>query len=306
MRRKLKVIFITLMVLILVPGMVSAAKNELTISNLVILEEKSITDISCGNVTIVLGSADIETDVNGSVIVVFGKANIKGNVSGDVVSALGEINFDGNSTIEGNLVSVGKLEKDNGVSVTGTKVTINFDFISMFESNGINGIFINTLIFCAIFTLVVGLLLITIFTSRFRAMSYSMGKAISRRFILGALVVVSLTIVLAFLIFSLIAPAVYVTFIMIMDIVGSIYLGTLIFRNNYERSGIYLQFFVGHILIYIIKIVPLIFIPSGSYTILMIYGICFLIAEFCLASFSIGTVIDTGFGKKTSFSGSKK
>lgn len=303
MSKKLRVILIALMVLLMVPGVVSAAKNDLTISNLIILEDKSITDTSCGNVTIVLGSADIKTNVLGSVIVVFGKANISGNVSGDVVSAFGEVYIDGNSSIEGNLVSVGKLEKDSRVTVAGTKVTINFDFISMFKSNGI---IINTLIFCAIFTLVAGLILITIFTSRFRAMSYSMGTAMSRRLILGALIVVSLTIVLAFLIFSLIAPAVYITFIMLADIVGSIYLGTLIFRNNYERSGIYLQFFVGHILIYIIKIVPLIFIPSGSYTTLMIYGICFLIVEFCLASFSIGTVIDTGFGKKTPFLGSKK
>ncbi len=303
MSKKLRVILFALMALLMVPGVVSAAKNDLTISNLIILEDKSITDTSCGNVTIVLGSADIKTNVLGSVIVVFGKANISGNVSGDVVSAFGEVYIDNNSSIEGNLVSVGKLEKDSGVKVAGTKVTINFDFISMFKSNGI---IINTLIFCAIFTLVAGLILITIFTSRFRAMSYSMGTATSRRLILGALVVVSLTIVLAFLIFSLIAPAVYITFIMLTDIIGSIYLGTLIFRNNYERSGIYLQFFVGHILIYIIKIVPLIFIPSGSYTALMIYGICFLIAEFCLASFSIGTAIDTGFGKKTPFLNSKK
>lgn len=303
MSKKLRVILFALMALLMVPGVVSAAKNDLTISNLIILEDKSITDTSCGNVTIVLGSADIKTNVLGSVIVVFGKANISGNVSGDVVSAFGEVYIDNNSSIEGNLVSVGKLEKDSGVKVAGTKVTINFDFISMFKSNGI---IINTLIFCAIFTLVAGLILITIFTSRFRAMSYSMGTATSRRLILGALVVVSLTIVLAFLIFSLIAPAVYITFIMLTDIIGSIYLGTLIFRNNYERSGIYLQFFVGHILIYIIKIVPLIFIPSGSYTALMIYGICFLIAEFCLASFSIGTAIDTGFGKKTPFLNNKK
>ncbi len=295
MSKKLRVILIALMALIMVPGVVSAARNDLTISNLIILEDKSIADTSCGNVTIVLGSADIKTNVLGSVIVVFGKANISGNVTGDVVSAFGEVYIDGNSRIEGNLVSVGKLEKDNRVKVAGTKVTINFDFISMFESNGI---IINTLIFCAIFTLVAGLILITIFTTRFRAMSYSMGTAMSRRLILGALIVVSLTIVLAFLIFSLIAPAVYIFFIMLADIVGSIYLGTLIFRNNYERSAIYLQFFVGHILIYIIKIVPLIFIPSGSYTTLMIYGICFLVVEFCLSSFSIGTVIDTGFGKK--------
>lgn len=296
MSRLFKAIMVLLLISLLIPGVVYAAKNDLTISNLVILEERDINDTSCGNVTVVLGSADINTDVLGSVIVVFGKVNINGNVNGDVVSAFGEVSVKGNSQIEGNLVSVGKLVKDRGVKVNGTKVTVNFDFISLFKSNGI---LINTLIFCSIFTLVAGLLLITIFTSRFRAMSYSIGTALSRRLVLGALVVISITIVLAFLIFLLIAPVLYILVIMLADIFGSIYLGTVIYKNNYDRSAIYIQFFVGHILISIIKIVPLIFIPTGSYTALMIYGICFVIAEFLLSSFGIGTVIDTGFGKKT-------
>ncbi len=296
MNKGFKITLILVLFALFVPSLVSAANNDLTISNLVIFEEKSINDISCGNVTVVLGSADINSNVNGSIIVVFGKAKINGNVSGDVVSAFGELYLKENSEISGNLVSVGKLEKAEGVKISGTKMTLNFDFISLFKSNGI---ILNALIISSLFTLVAGLLLITIFTSRFRAMSYSIGEALSRRMVLGALAVVSLTIVLVFLIFMLVAPALYILVIMLAEIIGSIYLGTVIFKNNYDRSAIYLEFFVGHILISIIKIVPLIFIPSGSYTALMIYGICFVIVEFAMASFGIGTVIDTGFGKKT-------
>ncbi len=296
MKKITKLVLVLLIFTLLIPGVVLAARNDLTISNLIILEEKNINDISCGNVTVVLGSTDIKSNVLGSVIVVFGKANISGKVSGDVVSAFGEVYLKGDTEIMGNLVSVGKFEKDSDVKIRGTKVAFNFDYISLFNSNGI---LINALIVGSLFTLVAGLILITIFTTRFRVMSYSLNNALSRRMVLGALVVVSLTIVLAFVIFLLVAPVLYILVIMLADIIGSIYLGTVIFRNNYDRSAIYIEFFVGHILISIIKIVPLIFIPSGSYTALMVYGICYVIVQLALSSFGIGTVIDTGFGKNT-------
>lgn len=296
MKKTIKLVLVLLIFTLLIPGVVLAARNDLTISNLIILEDKNIDDISCGNVTVVLGSTDIKSNVLGSVIVVFGKANISGKVNGDVVSAFGEVYLKGDSEVMGNLVSLGKLVKDSDVKIGGTKVSMNFDFISMFKSNGI---LINALIAGSVFTLVAGLILITIFAARFRVMSYSLNNALPRRMVLGTLVVVSLTIVLAFLIFLLVAPVLYLLFILLADIIGSIYLGTVIFKNNYDRSAIYIEFFVGHILISIIKIVPLIFIPSGSYTALMIYGICYVIVQLSLSSFGIGTVIDTGFGKNT-------
>lgn len=295
MNKRIKLIIFFLLLSLLIPGAVSAAKNDLTISNLIVLEDQDIKDVSCGNVTVVLGSTNIDSNVLGSVIVVFGKASINGTVSGDVVSAFGEVYLKDKSEVMGNLVSVGKLGLGNAVKVSGTKVAVNFDYISLFKSNGI---IINMLIAGSLFILIAGLILITIFTSRFRVMSYSLGKALSRRMVLGVLVVVSLTIILVFLIFLIAVPVFYVLVIMLADIIGSIYLGTVIFKNNYDRSAIYIEFFVGHILISIIKIVPLIFIPSGYYTALMIYGICFIAVELALASFGIGTVIDTGFGGK--------
>lgn len=295
MNKIIKVILISLMFVLLIPCAVSATQKDLAISNLIILEDKKIEDPNCGDITVVLGSTDVQSDVNGSVIVVFGKATINGNVSGDVVSAFGEVYIKGDSQVQGNLVSVGKLEKAKGVSINGAKLLIDVDFISLFKSNGI---IINTLIICSILILIAGLILITIFTDRYRVMSYSMKLSVVRPMILGGLVLISFTIVLIFLIFLVIAPIFFVLFIMFADIIASIYLGTIIFKNNYERSAIYLEFFVGHIIISILKIVPLIILPAGSYLALMIYGICFIILEVLMISFGIGTAIDTGFGKK--------
>ncbi len=296
MDRALKIVLVTVIFLLFVPGMASAAKNDFSLSNLVILEDKPINEDSEGSVAVVLGSAEINADIRGSIIVVFGKATINGNVDGDIVSAFGEVHIAKDSIINGNLVSVGKLNRDQNVTIEGTKFTLGVDFISLFKSNGI---IINALIISSLIILAAGLILISIFPGRFRSMSYSMDTALSRRMVLGGLVVVSLTIILAFLIFLVVAPALYIVFLMLADIIGSIYLGRFIFKNNYDRSAIYLEFFVGHILISIVKIVPLIIIPSGSYTALLAYGICFVITEWTLASFGVGTVIDTGFGKKS-------
>lgn len=296
MDRVLKIVIVTVIFLLFVPGMASAAKNDFSLSNLVILEDNPINENSDGSVAVVLGSAEINADIKGSIIVVFGKTTINGNVDGDIVSAFGEVHIAKDSIINGNLVSVGKLNREQAVTIKGTKFTLGVDFISLFKSNGI---IINALIISALIILAAGLILISIFPGRFRSMSYSMDAELSRRMVLGGLVVIGLTIILAFLIFLIVAPALYILFLMLADIIGSIYLGRFIFRNNYDRSAIYLEFFVGHILISIVKIVPLIIIPSGSYTALLAYGICFIIAEWTLASFGVGTVIDTGFGKKS-------
>ncbi|MHB8064188.1 MAG: hypothetical protein ACYDG2_16425 [Ruminiclostridium sp.] len=297
MNRILKVILFSLIFVLIVPLVVSAKQNGLTISNLIILEDKKVDQESSGNVTVVMGNADIQADIDGSVIVVFGKTIINGDVSGDVVSAFGEVYIQNDSEIQGNLVSIGKLEKTDKVSILGTKLAIKVDFISLFKSNGI---IINTLIICFLITLVGGLILISIFTRRYRAMSYSMKSALTRRIVLGGLVIISFTIVLAFLIFLIIAPALYIVLMMFADVIASIYLGTFIFKkSNNQSSTIFLEFFVGHIIIYIFKIVPLILIPASSYMALMIYGICFIVFELAMASFGIGTLIDTSFGKNT-------
>lgn len=295
MNRIIKVILVALIFSLFLPIVVSAKQHNLVTSNLIILEDEKVDEDSSGNITVVMGNADIQSDINGSLIVVFGTATINGNVSGDVVSAFGEVYITGDSLIQGNLVSVGKLEKAEGAKIKGTKLLIDVDIISLFKSNSI---LINTLIICFLITLVGGLILISIFSRRYRAMSYCMELALARRIMLGGLVIISLTIVLAFLIFFIITPTLYIFLLIFADIVASIYIGTIIFKkSNSERSTIFLEFFVGHIIIYIFKIVPLIIIPSGSYIALMIYGVCFIIFELAIASFGIGTIIDTSFGK---------
>lgn len=294
MKKLSKLLVITLILLLFVPFIVSAKQGGITTDNLVFFEDKTINYLNSGNVTIVGGNADISTNISGSVIVLFGTANISGTVSGDIVSLFGELDIEDNTLIQGNLVSLGKLSK-NTFSVLGTKWSVNFDFTSLFKTNGI---VISTFILLAIITLAMGLILISIFTKRFRAMAYSMKSGNLRRLVLGLLFLVSATIVLVFLMFLIVVPLIYIVLLMLADIVAGIYIGSFIFKDNNEKSTIFLEFFVGHIIVSIFKIVPLILLPNGAYHALMIYGISLSVIELIMASFGIGTVIDTCFGKE--------
>lgn len=295
MSKKVRIIVIAVVFLLLIPCIAWAAPIDFS-NKLVFFEEKQITQQASGNVTVAIGNADIQTDVNGSVIVILGRATVHGRVGGDIVSIFGEVDIENNSSVQGNLVSIGKLKKAENVQIFGTKLDINVDIISLFKSNGI---IINGLIILALITLAAGLILISIFPGRYRIMAYRMSSGLSRRMILGGLVVISFTIVVIFLLFMMVAPLLYVLLLMFTDILASIYVGTFIFKSNFDRTTIYLQFFVGHLLISILKIVPLILIPAGSYNLMLVYGICFLILQMLMAFFGVGTIIDTGFGKKT-------
>ncbi|EGD46778.1 LOW QUALITY PROTEIN: hypothetical protein Cpap_1318 [Ruminiclostridium papyrosolvens DSM 2782] len=296
MNKKVKAILVSLLFILLLPCIASASQFDFS-NKLVFFEDKLITQNNMGNITIVIGDADIKTSINGSVIVIFGKAAINGMVGGDIVSVFGDVYIKDKSLVQGNVVSLGKLRYDNDVIINGTKVNIDVDIISLFKSNGI---IINGLIVLSVITLIAGLILISIFPGRYRVMSYKMSKGIPRRMAMGGLVVVGFTIVVIFLLFSIIAPIFYLLFLMFADIVGSIFVGTLIFKENYERTTIYIQFLVGQLLVSILKIVPLILIPNGSYTAMLIYGICLILLQYSMAFLGIGTIIDTGFGKKTS------
>lgn len=294
MRNFIKAFSIALILLLILPFEVSAKQDNITDGDIILFKDKVVDNINYGNVTVVSGNADIQKDVNGSVIVVFGKATINAKVSGDVVSVFGELDIQGNTSIQGNLVSIGKLKTTDNLLISGNKAAIDFDFISLFKSNGI---LINTFILFSILTLAIGLILISIFTKRYRAMAYSMRFGNLRRLAIGLLFMVSATIVLVFLIFLIAAPISYILLMMFADIVTGIYLGSFIFKNDNEKSTIFLEFFVGHIIVSIIKIVPLILLPEGSYFALMIYSISLLAIEFIMAAFGIGTIIDTRFGK---------
>lgn len=294
MNKIAKIILVSLLLLLLIPCAVYASQNNLENNRTIILTDKEITGEVKGNIIVLYGTADIKTDINGSLIVVFGKASVEGKVNGDVVSVLGELNISENSDIRGNLVSLGKIVNSDSITVSGIKFAVNFDLISIFKSNGI---IINTLILHAFLVLVEGLILIRCFTARYRVMADSMGSRTSRRMTLGILVVISMTIILAFFIFFAAVPIVYVLMTMFSDIVAAIYVGTLILKSGHEKSIVYLQFFLGHLLISILKIVPVILLPTNSYVPLMIYGIGYLLLEAAITAFGMGTVIDTSYGK---------
>ncbi|HEX2925430.1 MAG TPA: hypothetical protein VHP38_04120, partial [Ruminiclostridium sp.] len=121
MNKKIKIILILVLLSLFIPCIASASQFDFS-NKLIFFEDKIISQQTLGNITVVIGNADIRTNVNGSIIVILGKATINGKIGGDIVSLFGDVDIKDQSLIQGNLVSVGKLKKDSNVKITGTKV----------------------------------------------------------------------------------------------------------------------------------------------------------------------------------------
>lgn len=295
MKNTFKLLCILIMiVLVLAPSNVYAASSFLD-DKYIIMQDEEITQLENEDIVVVLGSANVSHKINGTLIVLLGDAIVNDDVNGDIISILGDVKLQEGVNISGNVVSVGKLDKPESVTIGGTKLTASIDWLSMFN---VNSVLISVLILLAIVTLGTGLIMISIFTVNFRVISNSFAVRPGRKMVLGILFIVASTIILAFLIFLFVAPILYILLFIIADIVGGIIVGRAILKANDQKSTIFLQFFIGHILVSMCKIVPVLIIDPKNYTGMCIYGIILVLGEIALASFGFGTIIDTSFGKK--------
>ena len=288
------VCILILIVLVLAPANVYAASSFLN-NKYVVMQDADITEPDNEDIVVVLGSANISHKIGGTLIVLLGDAIVNDDIEGDIISILGDVKLKDGINISGNVVSIGNLDKPHSVTISGTKLSASVDWLSMFN---VNSVLISVLILLAIITLGAGLILISIFTAKFRVMSNSFSVRPGRKMALGILFVIASTIILAFLIFLFVAPVLYILIFIVADIMGGIFVGNTILKNNDQKSTIFLQFFIGHILVSICKIVPVLIIDPKNYIGMFIYGVVLIVGEIALASFGLGTVIDTSFGKK--------
>jgi hypothetical protein len=294
MKNIYKLLILLVISLIFLPSVCTADSQSSYADKYVFAKEGNVPGGNYNNVVIVMGKSEINSDINGSVINFMGDVKINGTVNGDVVSLLGNLNLNDKSFIEGNLVSFGTINKPDNIAIKGKKMVVNMDVISAFKSNGI---LISLLIILSLLTLVVGLVLITIFPVNYRVMSHSIHKKLGKKISLGILLILALTIIVAFLFFLIVIPIVYILAFVFADVIGSIFIGRLVFKQNDQRSSIYLEFFIGVVLVSIVKIIPLIIIPQYSYIAILVYGILYAVVELAIASVGLGTVVVTSFGR---------
>ena len=186
MKNTFKLLCILIMIiLVLAPSNVYAASSLLD-DKYIIMQDEEVTQTENEDIVVVLGSANISHKIDGTLIVLLGDVMVNDDVDGDIISILGEVKLQEGVNISGNLVSVGKLEKPESVTIEGTKLSASIDWLSMFN---VNSILISVLILLAIVTLGAGLIMISIFTVNFRVMSNSFAVRPGRKMILGILFV---------------------------------------------------------------------------------------------------------------------
>lgn len=294
MKNIYRLLILVVISLMFLPSVCIADSGSSYDDKYVFAKESNVPSGNYNNIVIVMGKSEINSDINGSVISFMGDVKINGTVKGDVVSLLGGLYLNDKSSIAGNLVSFGTFNKPENIAIEGTEMVINIDVISAFKSNGV---LISLLIVYSLLTLLAGLVLITIFPVNYRVMSNSIHKSVGKKISLGILLILALTIIVAFLFFLIVIPVIYLLVFVFADIIASIFIGRYVFKQNDQRSSIYLEFFIGIILISIVRIIPLIIIPQYSYIALLVYGILYAVVELAMASVGLGTVVVTSFGK---------
>jgi hypothetical protein len=253
-----------------------------------ILSDMTVDTKINGTVVAVLGGLIVNSDVNGDVVAVVGDVVVNARVSGQVVAVFGKVRLTENANVVGDVISVGSIEKQAGARVNGQEVAVNMGFLSY-----ANTVFIVLCAAFSFFTLVIGFISVALIKERFQNISMGSQYGFGRRFVIGFIVYVGSTLFLPLLSITVIAPLVYVVFLIFAEIAVSIFIGRLLLRSMNTGVNSLLEFFTGFVLITVAKLILAILMPQMGF----VAGIAiYLLLGLLINSLGIGILIDTKFG----------
>jgi hypothetical protein len=129
-----------------------------------------------------------------------------------------------------------------------------------------------------------------------------MEKCFARKVTIGFIAFVSGAILFIVLLLTVIAPVVFLAFIMFAETVACGYCGLIILRLMNLQTGLYIKFITGLLGITIIKVLLIVFAPNLGYT---TAGLLYLVLMALVISLGLGALIDTKFGVDCSGENSK-
>lgn len=262
-----------------------------------IFEDAEVTAPVRGNVIVVLGDVRVESRVDGHVVTVFGDAAINAEVTGQVVSMFGKATLEDGARINGDVISVGSVEKSPGAVIGGQEVRILGESMNL----DIDALFYLRLVILVLFMLAVlltGLLSLLISRTRYRMISKNLEKNPVRKLVLGILSFIGATSLLAILLLTLIAPLLYIILLIISTVPACIYLGRMILKAFSRKNGIFIEFITGLITATLVKLVVLLIIPQQN---LLLAAIVTGLINFLIYSFGMGILMEQHYlqGNKT-------
>lgn len=247
-----------------------------------------------GNVIAVLGDINVDGAVEGQVISVFGDITVNARVEGQVVTVFGKTELTGNADIEGNLITVGALEKAGGASVSGQEVRI----LGRQMDLEISSIFYLRLVLTLLFTagvLIVGLIILILSPKKQEETTRHIRKRFEIKAVLGFLTFISASIIAVLLAITVLVPGLYMILMIIANIYASIFLGEIMIGFLTQSRNIFLEFFTGLTTITIVKFLAIFVIPQQEVVLSIVIGAAIWVI---MNSIGLGILMEAKFARE--------
>lgn len=262
----------------------------------------SVDKNTVGDIVAIFGSIEVNKSVQGDVVSVFGNVNVKDNIEGEVVSVMGDVTLDGsisrdvvivfgkvkmteNAVVNGDLVTIGTIEREAGAKVFGQEVKVNIAFLMVART-------VVTIVL-AFLVLILGLVIIAIFKDRAVNISLTVEENIGRKIALGFLGQIGFLIIMILLSIVAIGPLLYLFLLVAAEVVISIYFGKQILKVFNANLNVYLEFITGLATVTLLKILLTLIIPQIGF---VPYLIAYVIFDIFIRAWGIGILVDTKFG----------
>lgn len=247
-----------------------------------------------GNVITVLGNIDVNNEVNGQVVAVFGNITVNAKVTGQVTTIFGNTILTKAAVVEGNLITLGSVDKKEGARILGQEVRILGEYMNV-DIGAILYLRLALLLLFSLAVLVIGLLILVISRKRFEEITKSIEYNTGKKLILGVLAYVGASILLVLLLITLIAPILYIMLLILATITASIFFGRLILRALSPSNSIFMEFITGLITITLIQLLLIFLVPQDEIILSFI-----LVAAFgvFVNSIGLGVLMEEKYSKK--------
>ncbi len=221
----------------------------------------TITKPVNGNVISVLGNVSVDSHISGQVVAVFGDVTINAEVSGQVVTVFGKTILTKDAVINGDIIIMGSLSRNDEARVLGQEVRIFGESMNL-DIGAIIYLRLAFIILFALAALIAGLLILVISKEQYINIAKNIEKNIGKKLLLGILSFLAACILLLLLLVTLIAPILYIVLLVLSTITASMYLGRLILKTFSQNNSIYMEFITGLISITLVKLLLLFLIPQ--------------------------------------------
>lgn len=257
-----------------------------------VFENARIDENTEGTVVVVFGDLTVDAPVDGDVIVVLGDIAVNSRVSGQVVNVLGTTVLAGNSVVDGNVISMGTLKKEQGSRVLGQEVRI-YGKQPDFAADFLLFARVIVVIVFSVIILISGLIAIAASRNRLRSFAGQIESNVGRKLLMGFLALTGSTILVLLLFITIIAPILYVILLVAGGVVTSIYFGRMILRAFTTGSGPLSEFITGLMTVTLFKLLFIYLIPHEELLLNLIIYFAFTVF---LDSLGIGILLDTKYG----------